>query len=175
MIIKNSLDTELFLDDDTVILPGKEYECKLVEPNKLKLTSIYGIVHIWLSSTATDGIEITCTGIYLVAIHGFLKDKNRARRIEICKRKLCESDIDSGSYLQDVDNMYENSGLNNKYEKPPLGCATFDMIAGDRIHELSSAIDRYSSESKDNIDLIRKWAKEIILQCDLIDKMKDVR
>jgi hypothetical protein len=57
--------------------------------------------------------------------------------------------------------------------KPLLGCCTYDIVTSSRILELSQAINRYSDYADKNTDLIRKWAKEIILQCDFLDKMNE--
>ncbi len=55
-------------------------------------------------------------------------------------------------------------------QKPPLGACPYYIVAEDRIHELTAAIER--SNALHNSKNIKQWAKEIILQCDLIEEMK---
>lgn len=57
--------------------------------------------------------------------------------------------------------------------KPPLGARPYYIMAIDRIDELSKAIYDYSQETS-KTDLIKKWASEIILQCELIEAMRKV-
>ena len=56
--------------------------------------------------------------------------------------------------------------------KPPLGTAPYYCVAINRIDELSQAIYRYSQELN-STGLIKRWASEIILQCELIERMKE--
>jgi len=60
--------------------------------------------------------------------------------------------------------------------KPPLGAKPYYIAATDRIDELSKAIYDYSQEvdNKKFIKTIKKWASEIILQCELLERMKSV-
>ena len=59
------------------------------------------------------------------------------------------------------------------YDKPPLGCAPSYIPACDRIADLSIAICRNSSTAEYNLGHIRKWATEILAQCDIIEKFYD--
>lgn len=54
-------------------------------------------------------------------------------------------------------------------DKPSIGAVPYYIQAGQRIAQLGEAICAYSQE--DRPDIIKKWAKEIILQCELIEKM----
>lgn len=60
-----------------------------------------------------------------------------------------------------------------EYNKPPLGARPYYIMAINRIDELSKAIYDYSQET-DKTDCIKKWASEIILQCELIEAMRKV-
>lgn len=57
-------------------------------------------------------------------------------------------------------------------QRPPLGAAPFYIQASVRIGELSEAIHNYSTTSE--VDKIKEWASEIILQCDLIKEMRRI-
>lgn len=54
-------------------------------------------------------------------------------------------------------------------DKPPLGAKPCHIHAEQRIEDLSNAILRNIGSGKSKYDLIRKWAKEIVLQCDLAE------
>lgn len=58
-------------------------------------------------------------------------------------------------------------------QRPPLGAAPFYIQASIRIGELSEAIHNYSTTSE--VDKIKEWAEEIVLQCDLIETMRKNR
>lgn len=57
-------------------------------------------------------------------------------------------------------------------KKPPLGARPAWMVAWQRIGELSEAIVREYETSQSNIKYVRKWAEEIRMQCDIIDKVE---
>ncbi len=58
-------------------------------------------------------------------------------------------------------------------EKPPLGCKPGWLVSQERILELSEAIGRYAiAVGTSKTDMIREWATEILLQCDLLDKLE---
>ena len=54
--------------------------------------------------------------------------------------------------------------------KPPLGAEPAFITSVNRIKDLSDAISRQFDQPVVNIDLmcIRKWAKEITMQCDIV-------
>lgn len=54
-------------------------------------------------------------------------------------------------------------------DKPPLGIKPCHIHAEQRIEDLSNAIVRNVGSDKPKYDLIRKWATEIVLQCDLAE------
>lgn len=56
-------------------------------------------------------------------------------------------------------------------ERPPIGAAPYYIVAVSRISSLAQAIDRFIGISNSDTELIKKWAKEIIVQCDLIDEL----
>ena len=58
-----------------------------------------------------------------------------------------------------------------KLSKPPIGIAPYYIIARSRISSLAQAIDRYAFETNTDTELIKKWADEIIAQCNLIDEL----
>lgn len=63
-----------------------------------------------------------------------------------------------------------------EYNKPPLGAKPYYITAICRIAELSKAIHSFYdySQELDRINYIKKWASEIILQCELIERMQEV-
>lgn len=62
-----------------------------------------------------------------------------------------------------------------KYNKPPLGAPSYWFSIENRIAELGRAILRYNADGITiHTDSIRKWAKEIILYCELVEQMKGI-
>lgn len=60
----------------------------------------------------------------------------------------------------------------NELKKAPLGTIPWCIAVDGRIKDLAGAIDRYSEYNGNSKYLsIRRWAKEIILQCELADSM----
>lgn len=59
--------------------------------------------------------------------------------------------------------------------KPPLGIEPAFISSDRRIEELAKAIERYSglamSMEPGHTQLIRKWAKEILFHCDILDEI----
>ena len=66
-----------------------------------------------------------------------------------------------------LDDMVET--LNNLI-KQPLGVKPCYIQADERIRDLSDAISRYAGTG--NYKTIRKWAKEILMQCDIAEMEK---
>jgi len=62
-----------------------------------------------------------------------------------------------------------------KERKPPIGAKPGWLCAAQRIAELAGAINRYAEDghSDSRRILIRGWAKEIILQCDIWDNAEE--
>ena len=58
----------------------------------------------------------------------------------------------------------------NDYTKPPLGASPAYISAENRIKELAEAISRASVEGRYYTGHITLWAKEIIWQCDIMQK-----
>ena len=58
-------------------------------------------------------------------------------------------------------------------EKPPTGICPYFVAGGYRIKDLAKAIERYAENPKWNLSTMRRWATEIIAQCDLIEKMEE--
>lgn len=57
-------------------------------------------------------------------------------------------------------------------QRPPLGAAPFYIQASIRIGELGETIHNYCATEE--LDKIKEWASEIILQCDLIKEMRRI-
>ena len=55
------------------------------------------------------------------------------------------------------------------YTKPPIGVMPYYISATRRIEELADAIKRNAATG--NYVYVKQWAREIILQIDLFDKM----
>lgn len=64
-------------------------------------------------------------------------------------------------------------GIDKNTDKPPLGAKPCHIHAEQRIEDLSNAILRNVGSEKPKYDFIRKWAKEIVLQCDLAEIIED--
>lgn len=58
----------------------------------------------------------------------------------------------------------------NDYDKPPIGCSPSYIPASIRIQDLADAISRHSPHAEQNTGHIKKWAEEIIFQCNIIEK-----
>jgi len=56
------------------------------------------------------------------------------------------------------------------YTRPPLGCAPSYIPAGKRIQDLAEAIYRAGAYAELYPGHIKKWAKEILRQCDIIEE-----
>ncbi len=67
-----------------------------------------------------------------------------------------------------LDDMVET--INNS-AKPLLGAKPCYIQADERIKDLSEAISRYAGTG--NYKTIRKWAKEILMQCDIAEMEKN--
>ena len=57
--------------------------------------------------------------------------------------------------------------------KPPLGAKNYFIVAGSRISELAKAIDNYSSNITTQTNIIRKWAEEIVEQCNMVEYLNE--
>jgi ribulose 1,5-bisphosphate carboxylase large subunit-like protein len=58
------------------------------------------------------------------------------------------------------------------YTKPPLGASPAYIPAENRIKELAEAITRTSIEGRNYTGHISMWAREIIMQCEIMEKIK---
>lgn len=52
--------------------------------------------------------------------------------------------------------------------KPPLGATPAWLNARNRIGDLAKAIDRTAADPLGDINNIRQWASEILMQCDIL-------
>ncbi len=59
-----------------------------------------------------------------------------------------------------------------KYTKAALGTVPADLCAWFRIKDLAEAIIRQAEDNHGSTSLSKNWAREIIMQCDIIDEMK---
>lgn len=57
-------------------------------------------------------------------------------------------------------------------KQPVLGVAPYYIVAEIRIKNLTGAIQR-QFEQKPDLKLIKKWAQEIVIQCEVIEKLND--
>lgn len=64
--------------------------------------------------------------------------------------------------------------ITKKYNKPPLGATPYWVTVENRIEELANAILRYN-HFNGNTKSIKKWAKEIILYCELAEQAEQMR
>ena len=60
-------------------------------------------------------------------------------------------------------------------EKPPLGVRPAWFVAWQRIGELAEGIIRQYESSDARADLCEKWAREIIMQCEIIEETRGKR
>lgn len=56
------------------------------------------------------------------------------------------------------------------FDKPPLGCKPAQLVCTDRIKVVADAISRCAESPKFNSQLVRRWATEIELQCDIFER-----
>lgn len=54
-------------------------------------------------------------------------------------------------------------------QAPPLGCKPAWMVAWSRIGDLAGAIQRQYESAIGNAQLVGEWAKEIQMQCKIIE------
>ena len=59
-------------------------------------------------------------------------------------------------------------------KKPPLGTRPVYVAAGERVHELAEAIVRNSGDVALNTSIIKQWAGEILLQCEIVDQLEKI-
>ena len=59
-----------------------------------------------------------------------------------------------------------------KAEKPPLGCKPAWFVAWSRIGELIEAIERHYESGHGDAKACEKWAEEIKMQCQIIEKFR---
>lgn len=57
-------------------------------------------------------------------------------------------------------------------KKPPLGIPPYGIITTMRIKDIVKAMDRYIEDGNINTYLFTIWAKELICQCELLEKME---
>lgn len=57
--------------------------------------------------------------------------------------------------------------------KPPLGVKPYWMVAWSRISDLAEAIERQYEDASGNAELVELWAREIILQCQILNRLKE--
>ena len=57
-------------------------------------------------------------------------------------------------------------------EKPPLGVKPSWMCAWQRIGDLCEAIVRQYESHDGNAHLCKQWAREIVMQCEIIEEMR---
>ena len=55
-------------------------------------------------------------------------------------------------------------------KKPPIGTKPAWLVAWSRIGELVSAIERQYESQNGNPGLVKEWAEEIKMQCEIIEK-----
>ena len=176
MIIKNNLDVWIFVDgDDVIINPGCEYQCDQPKFGEMKFRCRYGWIEVQFGANTEFGIDHYCSNVCLAVFYTFDPTSLDLSKLEIYKRLIFDYDDSSDVTSSDAGSSDTelHQDLHTVYKKPPLGCIPFDITAEHRIHHLASAIDRYSGDVESNTDLIRKWAKEILLQCDLIEHMSE--
>ena len=74
-------------------------------------------------------------------------------------------------------NHYSENMENRKcenVEKPALGCRPYYVSIAERISDLASAI-RWQAETQCNTDMINLWANEIEMQCEMLQKMQNLK
>ena len=57
--------------------------------------------------------------------------------------------------------------------KPPLGVKPYWLVAWNRISDLTEAIERQYEDENGNTELVELWAKEIVLQCQILKQLKE--
>lgn len=57
--------------------------------------------------------------------------------------------------------------------KPPLGVKPYWMVAWSRISDLAEAIERQYEDANGNAELVELWAREIVLQCQILNRLKE--
>lgn len=57
--------------------------------------------------------------------------------------------------------------------KPPIGVKPYEIVAWSRIADLAEAIERQYEDANGNAELVELWAREIILQCQILKQLKE--
>ena len=97
------------------------------------------------------------------------EDKNCTHCSDDGKNFVCDMGLDGPSYEPSTCEHYENF-FNTK---PPLGVKPAYIVAEDRIKELAEAIVRLSEEGRCHTEKIILWAKEIQMQCLIMQCIKE--
>ena len=63
-------------------------------------------------------------------------------------------------------------GEEKRSVKPPLGVKPGWIVAWNRIGDLADAIERQYESSNGDVELVRKFAEEIEMQCQIIKNVK---
>lgn len=66
----------------------------------------------------------------------------------------------------------EQTEFKKNFKKPPIGVIPAFICAEERIRDLAGAISR-ASKSADYTSEITMWAREIIMQCNIIDSLRE--
>lgn len=87
-----------------------------------------------------------------------------------CERcPTCEFMIDATTVVEANPHYIKGEGCPHVDTKPPLGCKPAFVSSQERIVELSEAITRQAKDTC-NEYLIKKWATEILYQCEIMMK-----
>lgn len=65
-----------------------------------------------------------------------------------------------------------------EFRKPPIGVKPSWLAATERIKELADGISRYAGYNgslEDKTAVMRVWASEIIWQCNIVDKLQNLK
>ena len=83
-----------------------------------------------------------------------------------------EADMASKEYKEKMKELtsYESEDWKPVFDKPPLGCKPAQLVCTDRIKVVADAISRCAESPKFNSQLVRRWATEIELQCDIFER-----
>lgn len=92
-------------------------------------------------------------------------DKIQKEKVEIAPKDVAEE------IVKNYDKIVKNMDYNFGKIKPPLGVKPCFIQAEERIKDLADAISRYANRG--DYETIKRWAREICLQCDIAGMEKN--
>lgn len=138
----------------------------IVDIRQCIINQTSGIEEKYLKALEIENID---QAIY--CIMDFLKDGN-IKNVALSINSLLNLYlIEEKKTVNDKGNT-EQTEFKKTFKKPPIGAVPAFICAEERIRDLAGAISR-ASKSADYTSEVTMWAREIIMQCNIINSLKE--